>query len=84
MSLDLRDGRLGRTPLHCAASSGRAAIVAILLEGGADRTILDYQGLLAYQIADEHGYHEVKEYLKLVAPEIHHIVVLKTTPTAIT
>ena len=79
MNLNLRDGRLGRTPLHYAAASGRSIIIQLLLEGGADRTIVDYRGQLAYEIADEHGYYEAKEILKLTAPEIHRIVVTATT-----
>ena len=83
VSLNLRDGRLGQTPLHYAASSGRTSIVSLLLDGGADRTITDYRGQLPYEIAEEHGYYEVKECLKLVAPAILHLVVLKSSPYSI-
>ena len=79
VNLDLRDGRLGRTPLHYAAASGRSNIIRLLLDGGADRTLVDYKGQLAYQIADEHGYYEAKELLKMVPPEIHRITISSTT-----
>ena len=79
VNLDLRDGRLGRTPLHYAAASGRSNIIRLLLDGGADRTLVDYKGLLPYQIADEHGYYEAKELLKMVPPEIHRISIINTT-----
>lgn len=84
LSLDLRDGRNGRTPLHFAAASGRTTIISILLEAGADRTIVDFQGLLPYQVADQYGYAEARELLKFVAPEIHHVAVVATTPFEIT
>lgn len=83
VNLNLRDGRLGRTPLHYAAASGRSNIIQLLLDGGADRSLVDYKGHLAYQIAEEHGYYEAKEVLKLVAPEIHRITVTETSPTKI-
>ena len=46
--------------------------------------MLDYKGLLPYQVADENGYFEAKECLKIVAPEINHVAVVDSTPTSIT
>lgn len=60
VNLNVRDGRLGRTPLHYAAGSGRTSIIHMLLDAGADRTLVDYKGRLAYEIADEYGYQEAK------------------------
>ncbi len=51
--------RGGRTPLHVAAYLGRADMVKVLLERGADQNVTDNSGLTPVQIAVSEGYVEV-------------------------
>lgn len=75
VSPNIRDARYGQTALHFAAQSGRSSIVELLIAKGADRTIANYKGTLAFEIADEQGHYECREILKFPPPEIQHAAV---------
>ena len=67
---NIRDARFGQTALHFAAQSGRAEMISILLEFGADRAIMNMKGELPLEVANEHGYILCREMLKDPPPPI--------------
>lgn len=83
MSVNIRDGRNGQTPLHFSGQSNRCDIARDLLDAGANRTIKSYKGLLPYQLADQQGNFECREILKHPPPAIQYVTVVKTTTRSI-
>jgi hypothetical protein len=83
MSVNIRDGRNGQTPLHFAGQSNRCEIARDLLDAGADRTIKSYKGLLPYQLADQQGNFECREILKHPPPAIQYVTVVDCTTRTI-
>ncbi len=57
------------TPLHAAASKGRADVVQYLLRRGADPTILKSKGQTAEACAEKKGHDKVAGILKLAVGE---------------
>mmetsp|Transcript_143 Transcript_143/g.324 ORF Transcript_143/g.324 Transcript_143/m.324 type:complete len:313 (+) Transcript_143:41-979(+) len=60
--VDLRDER-GRTPLHMAAAKGHQAVVARLMDVGADGRAKTNNGQTAMSLADAHEHMSVAYYL---------------------
>ena len=54
----------GHTPLHEAAFNGDLALVRLLLESGADRSVRTGEGETALEIAVKHGRHEAARLLE--------------------
>lgn len=65
--LDVKDEG-GITLLMYASSAGRLGIVQILLEFGADPSVQDDRGFLAYDHAVENGYTGISSFLQFVSP----------------
>lgn len=53
----------GETALHAAASAGKLEMVKLLVSHGANRTLVDDEGLTAQQQAFKHGHREVAALL---------------------
>jgi ankyrin repeat protein len=79
VAVNIKDYRHGQTPLHYAALGGKVHIARMLLEHGADRSIANNRGYLAYEIAEEEGHLECSEVLKHTPPEVVHFVVCTDT-----
>jgi ankyrin repeat protein len=60
--IDHRDV-IGRTPLHCAAASGRTEVVRLLLERGADPHVRGKDGKTPSEWGSERGHHEIVQLL---------------------
>ena len=75
VSINVRDSRLGQTPLHYAASGGKFECAKLLLSKGADRAIACNRGQLPFVVVIEMGNMECAELLKQRPPEIVHFVV---------
>lgn len=74
--LDARDGN-GMTPLMLSATRNRAVICRLLLDGGADESLLSPSGKTAFEIAVAVGAHEVAALLATAnapAPDYTHLV----------
>jgi len=52
----------GRTPLHEAAFHGRVAVTQLLLRAGADKSLVDWQGMTTADLAGERG-HELVAHM---------------------
>jgi ankyrin repeat protein len=61
--VDLQDDE-GRTPLHCAASDGRADMAKLLLESGADVNAQDNEGRTPLDLAVDRSHTEVADLLR--------------------
>jgi ankyrin repeat protein len=61
--VDGRGSPSGHTPLHEAAFNGDLALVRLLLDSGADRSLRTGDGQTALEIAGTHGRHEVARLL---------------------
>lgn len=61
--VDGRGSPAGHTPLHEAAFNGDLALVRLLLERGADRSVRTGEGETALEIAVKHGRHEAARLL---------------------
>ena len=61
--VDGRGSPAGHTPLHEAAFNGDLALLRLLLESGADRSVRTGGGETALQIAVKHGRHEAVRLL---------------------
>ena len=83
ISLNVKDIRRGQTPLHFAAMSGRIEIIKLLLDAGCDRSILNYAGMKASQVAEEQGNIPCREMLKLAPLPIVTAVVTGATDHSI-
>ena len=59
-----QESRSGMTPLHFAAMAGREALVAPLLERGADLAITDSSGATALDAAEMAGHPQIVELLR--------------------
>lgn len=55
---------IGWTPLYYAASNGNLEVCKLLIKLGADKNIKSNEGKTPYDIAKEHGYEEVYNYLE--------------------
>lgn len=73
VSPDTQDRRMGRTPLHYAAQSGRMAVCATLLQAGADRMRTCYAGTLPWMLAYAEGHEACAKMLKLPPPKVDRI-----------
>ena len=62
--VDGRGSPAGHTPLHEAAFNGDLALVRLLLESGADRSVRTGEGETALEIAVKHGRHEAARLLE--------------------
>jgi ankyrin repeat protein len=56
--------RAGLSALMCAATRGHKDIVELLLKNGADPTLKDSAGALAWMYAEHNGHHDIAEELK--------------------
>ena len=83
LSINMKDVRKGQTALHFAAQSGRIDVATILLENNADRTIKCFKGMMPFQLADDMGYSECREVLKLPSPIIPEITITQVTTRSI-
>lgn len=63
MPIDARDSA-GRTALMLAATDGQAATVLRLLALGANRSLVDHEGLTAAQQARRHGHAQVADLIE--------------------
>mgnify|MGYP003475276341 FL=1 len=54
----------GLTPLHYAAQHGNIDLIIILLEQGADISVVSDTGETAADFAAKKGFHEIAEILK--------------------
>jgi ankyrin repeat protein len=54
----------GRTALHIASAAGDPDIVALLIERGADATLVDYQGHTPASLAELAGHMDIVEFLQ--------------------
>ncbi|OAY69042.1 Ankyrin-2 [Ananas comosus] len=59
-----REGRARRTPLWAAAASGKAEVVAALLEMGADPAVADARGRAPAHVARDKGHQAVVDVLE--------------------
>jgi len=59
----------GYTPLHYAAQAGHEIIIRCLVENGADVTIPTHTGKLAFELAHDAGYKEIRDYLACLYQE---------------
>jgi len=76
MSLNVKDPRKGQTALHFAAQSARSEVIEVLLQNGADRTIVNNAGLRPFEVADNLGYFDCREMLKYPPPTVKIIQVI--------
>lgn len=83
ISPNVRDARYGRTALHFAAQSGRSEIVVLLLDKGADRSLMCFNDMMPFEVADDQGHFECREILKQVPPEVQIASVTHCTDSAI-
>ena len=58
----------GRTPLHCAAERGHAAVAHELLLLGADLTLRNHRGETPIAVATSRGQVDLVKYLTTQAP----------------
>lgn len=65
LPVDVRTTQTKRTPLHDAASSGRASVVQVLLAAGADPSAKDAYGTTPLDVASLRGYPGVFKLLSL-------------------
>ena len=54
-------------PLHIASEQGTIAVVRALLAGGADRTLVDFDGNTPYDLAVENDHDEIAELVRPTA-----------------
>lgn len=83
LSTDIRDARKGQTPLHFSGQGGRSHICQLLLAAGADRSIFNYSGKLAYELAADQGFLECAEILKTPPPAVQFVAVIDSTTRTI-
>lgn len=55
--------KVERTPLQLAASQGKIDIVKILVESGADDSLVASDGAVAVRLAEENGHQDVVDFL---------------------
>jgi len=60
----------GSTPLHYAAAQGHLEVVKLLVEHGADWTLVNERGKTAEQWALENHHDAVVEYLESLTPRV--------------
>jgi uncharacterized protein len=51
------------TALHLASRQGKLEVACLLLEHGADLDAGDREGMTAFQVASESGYHDIAKLL---------------------
>jgi ankyrin repeat protein len=71
-------GRDGRTALHIAATSGKAALVGVLLKTKANPNIKDKKGLLPVQLAAQEDFPEIVRRLVAKKSEVPDVFVAAT------
>jgi ankyrin repeat protein len=62
--INARDQESGATPLAYAASLGRAEVVELLLDRGADAALKNIRGQTALELAEENNQKEITELLR--------------------
>ena len=83
MPVNVRDSRLGQTPLHSAAANGKFNCAQLLLDRGADRKLGCNRGQSPFELAEEIGNTECAELLKHRPPEIVHFITTSCSETTI-
>jgi hypothetical protein len=83
LSVNVRDGRTGQTPLHYAAASGKYDCAQLLLSRGADRAMGCVRGQLPFELAEEEGNTECALLLRYRPPQIVHFVTVRCTETTV-
>jgi ankyrin repeat protein len=83
ININLRDAKYGMTALHFAAQSGRIEVCKLLVEHNCDRTIQNYEGKLAYEVADYQGHTEVRQMLKHVPPEVSEVMLVSSSSSSL-
>ena len=83
MPVNVRDSRLGQTPLHYAAANGKFDCAQLLLNRGADRKLGCNRGQSPFELAEEIGNTECAELLKHRPPEIVHFITTRCSETTI-
>ena len=83
MPVNVRDSRLGQTPLHYAAANGKFQCAQLLLDRGADRKLGCNRGQSPFELAEEKGNTECAELLKHRPPEIVHFITTSCSETTI-
>eukprot|EP01038_Epipyxis_sp_PR26KG_P006935 gene6935-9489_t len=71
LSVNVKDARKEQTALHFAAQSGRIEIIEFLLSQDADRTIINGNGLLPYEVALKQGHIDCADALKFLPPSVN-------------
>jgi ankyrin repeat protein len=62
VNIDAQDNE-GNTPLHVAATNGHGRIVRLLMDHGADSSIINRQGFTASDLARLRGHHGVAQMI---------------------